>query len=234
MCRKGICIGILILLTIGCACASPVFNSENPRLGKISLTQDDSKFLNIAFDESKGTGKGYDTLYADTNFNGRFDVSEKFSSGSQRSSRPDGRSHQTLELNTAFCRKSVSRPSSLYILWYPGPKRSSTNPSRDVLVGWSPQIVRGPVLSMTSRFNPFASTTKRACIFSGPRRSVIVTIRPDTAKRGNSGIGVNLHLGDWTVSSPFGSGFPTSLVIKGMDGKVAHRASGDMSKFGFG
>lgn len=53
------------------------FVSEKPAFAKIGVAADESKVLLVAFDESKGTGSGYDTLYADTNFNGVLEAAEK-------------------------------------------------------------------------------------------------------------------------------------------------------------
>ena len=52
------------------------YKSEKPRYAKVVLNADGSKVLSVVFDESGGTGKGYDILYADVNFNGKFEESE--------------------------------------------------------------------------------------------------------------------------------------------------------------
>ncbi len=48
----------------------PVYASEKPLYAAIAVNEAASKVLTLVFDESKGTGKGYDTLYTDLNFNG--------------------------------------------------------------------------------------------------------------------------------------------------------------------
>jgi hypothetical protein len=55
----------------------PNYTSEKPRYAKLAVAKDGSKVLAVVFDESKGTGEGYDILYADTDFNGTFDPGEK-------------------------------------------------------------------------------------------------------------------------------------------------------------
>jgi hypothetical protein len=47
---------------------APSFVSSSPSYVNLYLTEDKSKILKLAFDESKGTGTGYDTLYASVNF----------------------------------------------------------------------------------------------------------------------------------------------------------------------
>lgn len=62
--------------------AEPVkFVSEKPTYAKIALTADAQKVLLLALDESGGTGSGYDTVYADANFNGIIEAAEKLAAG---------------------------------------------------------------------------------------------------------------------------------------------------------
>lgn len=53
------------------------FVSKKPAYAKIALTADEQKVLFLAFDESGGTGTGYDTAYADTNFNNVLEAAEQ-------------------------------------------------------------------------------------------------------------------------------------------------------------
>jgi hypothetical protein len=48
----------------------PAYSSEKPLYARIELDEKGSKVLTLALDESKGTGKGYDTMYPDLNLNG--------------------------------------------------------------------------------------------------------------------------------------------------------------------
>ena len=69
---------IMISFSAGLAQPQPVrFKSEKPAYSKIALTEDEQRVLLLAFDESGGTGSGYDIVYADTNFNGVLEASEK-------------------------------------------------------------------------------------------------------------------------------------------------------------
>ncbi|MBU0611104.1 MAG: hypothetical protein KKI08_24710 [Armatimonadetes bacterium] len=71
----------LLLLSLSVAVAqTPVpveFVSAKPAFAKLALTADDQKVLLLAGDESGGTGTGYDTIYADTNFNSVIEAAEK-------------------------------------------------------------------------------------------------------------------------------------------------------------
>ncbi len=69
------CLGILSVFTIALACAAaqtsqPRYSSAKPLYARLALDEKGSKMLDLAFDESGGTGAGYDMIYADLNFNG--------------------------------------------------------------------------------------------------------------------------------------------------------------------
>jgi hypothetical protein len=55
----------------------PAFKSEKPRFTIWVLGDGKKSAMTLAWDESGGTGKGYDTFYFDTNFNGDLTEPEK-------------------------------------------------------------------------------------------------------------------------------------------------------------
>jgi hypothetical protein len=55
---------------------------DKPLYAKVALNEDGSKVLSVMFDGSKSTGTRYDVLYADVNFNGKFDADERFEKAS--------------------------------------------------------------------------------------------------------------------------------------------------------
>ena len=67
--------GTLMLLSVASGCRAdpakePTYSSQKPRYAKVVVNEDGSKVLTVVFDESRGTGKGYDRMYVDLNFNG--------------------------------------------------------------------------------------------------------------------------------------------------------------------
>jgi hypothetical protein len=48
----------------------PRFSSAKPLHAFVAVNENRTKILSLVFDESKGTGEGYDRIYADLNFNG--------------------------------------------------------------------------------------------------------------------------------------------------------------------
>lgn len=69
---------VFIMISFSAGFAQPVrFKSEKPAYSRIALTGDEQRVLLLGFDESGGTGSGYDAVYADTNFNGVLEAGEK-------------------------------------------------------------------------------------------------------------------------------------------------------------
>ncbi len=89
--RLTVRLGILSVLTMAVACAAgqmseASYSSQKPVYAKVALAEDGSKLLSVVFDESKGTGNGYDVLYADTDFNGAFDEPQKVTAKTRKCS----------------------------------------------------------------------------------------------------------------------------------------------------
>jgi len=112
--RRSISVmGVLTLLLLPLCClGEPAkeapFSSKKPLYAKVAVTEDASKVLCVAFDESKGAGEGYDALYADANFNGRFEESEKLTASIHRCS-PTGIhcNYAAVKLNVPYNNKGA-------------------------------------------------------------------------------------------------------------------------------
>ena len=69
--------GLILVFTVLLAASSALaeaaseraYSSEKPLYAFVVVNEAGTKVLKLAFDESQGTGKGYDTIYADLNFN---------------------------------------------------------------------------------------------------------------------------------------------------------------------
>jgi hypothetical protein len=78
----------------------PVYASTKVRYGFFVLGNGRQSVMTLAWDESEGTGKGYDTLYADTNCNGILgEDGERFFWSNEPAKRPGGKGpHELYEV----------------------------------------------------------------------------------------------------------------------------------------
>ena len=229
------------------ALAGPKFKSAKPRFARVSVTKDDSKILNVVFDESKGTGKGYDTLYADTNFNGKFD--EKAQSTSPRSLGRGGFiSSFKIGLNVSFSNKIKTIPNSNRI--YFGYVRFPENEGSKEIFTSKLEMKTGHASKIrwymfSSEFNPstsFSSAPVRK-FKSVPR--IQMESKPDIANKGNTGFAIKLFFGDMNMhfmdmaslgSSTTGvvKNESVSIIIKDSSRKLIRHDKGGLDKFAFG
>ena len=281
--RKAIArIIILVSLAVpslGEPAKEPLYSSEKPVYLKVALDEAGSKAMLVVFDESKGTGKGYDVLYADTNLNRKFDKNEKVSATS----------HNCLtvldEKGTLLARfvfdesnGSAKRYDELYadinadinLSGAPGVEcdfpplkvnvRSSNRPANspdscDVIFNYEKH--RYPAKSRESfqatatiRLQEGSAQWEYSCrgtvrpsekVGSAPVWNLLhtpklkITTEPDKLRRGNLGIGLELLSGEaYVTRGEAGAPLKARVEVKKSDGRIAHKADGDLSKFGFG
>ncbi len=67
---------VCALLSNAHAAGTVAFKSKQPLYAKIAVSGKSVRIVSLALDESKGTGKGYDILYVDSNGNKRFEKAE--------------------------------------------------------------------------------------------------------------------------------------------------------------
>jgi len=220
-----------------CHAEYPKFVSKNPKFAKIAITQDGSKVLAVAFDESKGTGTGYDTLYADTNFNDKFDKSEKIAGKVLHDGRAISVSFFMPKLSIPFNARTKAEQQSLAFAYVTFPESPSVPPLVRFSARNSIQLSRGDAHTsyfLNTDFKPAAGLAKAHVIGLGDEAKLKVTTlqRPHPNQdQGFTGIAVALMIGNWTVSTRH---LPTILDIKDANGKLIHTEAGDLSKFAFG
>ncbi len=73
--RRLASVGIVLMLVVAVspplaeAAHEPAYSSKKPLYAFVVVNEAGTKVLKLVLDESRGTGKGYDTIYADVNFN---------------------------------------------------------------------------------------------------------------------------------------------------------------------
>ncbi len=228
----------------------PTYSSQKPLYAKIALTRDASGVLLLAFDESAGTGGGYDTIYADVNLNGNLadekpmkGTLEKRDAGSRTwitySFAPiDLRAPQTDSSAQGECLRHVSIRYRQYRPRRPGPEREgramfdleASASLIDQTGEWEYSFNRYDFLTAES---PEKAPLVHTFGERGP--ALRITAMPDPAKRGCLGIAARLVAGgsriSWTKR-----GKPTRASVQIVDerGKaiISHSVRFDRLSFG--
>jgi len=213
--------------------------SKRPLFGKVALTEDGSKVLSVALDESGGTRTGYDLLYADVNFNGRFEESEKSAATAVKR-------HGTWLASSSFAPIKLKVPYN--------EKAQGIPDTCEVTLGYR-QYPRHGVpeeVPLTAKFKLSQGATEWEYAFSGgiePSKmlekaptwraegepKLQMNVRPDGYRKGNLGIGLTLSAGENTLQC-WNAGQPVKahVEIKKPNGEVAHRGDATLDRFTFG
>jgi len=243
------------------AAARVVLRSKKPLYAKVALDEDGSKVLSVMYDESEGTGKGYDILYADVNFNGTFEHAERIKKTSHPYMFQHGRlragwagwSFSPIILNVPFNEKGqrVSDPCKITFRYqrYPIPDRvprlvSVTPPPSAAKVREVFEILSEIRLRQDSTVWEYSfegnmkpsESVKSAPVWSfDDRPKLQVSTRPDGRKKGNLGIALNVPAGEHRFECKKEGEPPKAHVeIRKLDGTVVHEGDDDLGKFRFG
>ncbi len=253
--RKAIgCIVVVLLLTVSlCFSAEltkqPAYRSGKPLYAKFVLDEGGTKVLTLAFDESAGTGKGYDTMYADLNVNGDL-TDEKAMKGTLL--KRGGSSHTcsfpplTVDVPYNDRSKAVEKPWELSISIH------EDTPSR--LFG----LVRGQTqrqvwidgkirlkdeagewqYNFSSAMQPAEQLAEASSIANRGKPVLRVMTQPDRQKKGNTGIAayLSVELGYLFLFQCLKAGQPVKahVLVKDAQGKTVHSEDISHEKLRFG
>jgi len=250
--KKAIgCIVAVVLISASLACAAegikePAYRSKKPLYAAVVLDEAGTKVLTLAFDESAGTGKGYDTLYADVNVNGDL-TDEKAIGGNRLGLRGSSSTCSfpfTMDVPYNEKSKGVEKPWELTVAIH------EYTPSR--LFG----LVRGQTqqqVSIDGRMRLKDEAGEWQYIFSfgmqpaedsaaaSPIRFrgkpvLRVMTQPDRQKEGNTGIAAYLSLDPVVLSQCLKAGQPVKahVLVKDAQGKTVHSEDVSHDKLTFG
>ena len=239
--KHRIIIGIGILLLLGSVTqvtADAVkFKSKKPLYAAIAINEKGDKILKLVFDESGGTGNGYDDLYADTNFNGVFEQSERYSGKKSFQSGTFKSEFPTISVSDGVM---IKRPSGSMVpantlsltLSY---TRNTSDEKIEVQCGW---ILRQKTAAWhyysKSKLKP-SSDLNKAPIQRLYSPQIRIDVGPDKRKKGQVGIAIQLeNEGSRMTCSKDSKSSSVDLVITNASGSVVKQDSGAPSKFGLG
>jgi len=246
-------IAMLSLLSVAISCVGqgakePAYVSKKPLYANVALCEDGSKVLTLAFDESEGTGEGYDTIYADLNFNGDL-TDDKAIRGTFRKagSSSIGCYFPPIGVDVPYNEKGkgIETPCQILIRYYQFRTRVAT-PEQSTRAN---QIFslranirlkhKGGIweYGWASRLSP-AEKPEEAPVLSGLGAEPVVLrveARPDRRKERHLGIGAHLISGTRGIScSKSNTPIKARVQIKNQRGKLVHSQGVRLDKLFFG
>jgi hypothetical protein len=231
--------------------ASRRYKSARPQYARLALNEDGLKRLCVVFDESKGTGSGYDVLYVDVNFDGAFEDVEKSECNTlQHQGKVISSSFAPVELSVPYDGNPESRAGWRVAFGYHAPSaRSPAAKSVWVSQPSSPSVGDFHITGILSvpmgdaLWSYFVSgdvetsnkletaSVWRVC----PPPELKVETRPDGRKKGNLGIGLQLATDENDLlCKKDGAPVRARVEVKTPNGKVVHRGEETLDKFVFG
>lgn len=253
--RQGFAYGLfagsvsLSLLLVGCGSqtpsegpsrieGNPSFVSDDLRYAKFALSNDGSKTLNVVFDESRGTGKGYDLVYADVDFRGSFESATRAKAATwKRRKRLDCRFPPiALDLPTTADSALMSgRCTIVFSL----SNYSRKNPAQETFAAQTRLMVQGKSGSWSYQFSePFTpardpATAPVANLLTPPE--IRVATQRDKKRHGQTGIALSLVRNNVPVAIRRPNvPLRAQVEIKDAAGEVVHKGEGRLADFAFG
>jgi hypothetical protein len=242
---------LLLLVTVlpcpGKLVKEPSYSSDKPLYALVMLDEDATKVVTIVFDESQGTGKGYDTIYADLNLNGDL-TDDKTIKGTLKARDRLGMTYWfgPIALDVPYNEKArgAKKPWELFIRHgeYTERKllgliRGETHSSFS-LTGWMKlKDERGEwVYTLLTGVEPVESLPEASPVRFCVKPTLQVDAIPDRQKKGNTGIGAYVRLGSnklhrWRRGD---QEVPAQVRVKNRDGKTVHSEDVSLAKLSFG
>lgn len=217
-------LALLLILTAMCAntlCAQELV-SATPRYMTIILPEFGGKGVSVVFDESAGTGKGFDTIYVDANLDGTFDADEKLTADPEKiingvmsplgsaDIKPAG--EMPFAYNIAFQYAQVSK----HDFFSASVTRNMESNGRKWSFQYAGEIVPSKSKDKPLMYKPVAAL--KPILKAGPygRATGIIAV---------------LKSGDITVASP---DITVDLQVKNPAGKIIREDKGSLDKYGYG
>jgi hypothetical protein len=195
--------------------------------------------VSVVFDESGGTRTGHDILYADVNFNGRFEEGEKFQAA-------DVKRYGTWLSTSTFAPIAFDVPYNEKAGGIPDPCRITLSYRQYPRAGVAEDLLVIAVLKLREKkalweytLSGSGKLSKRIedvelwRVNAAPK--IQITTRADERDKGNIGIGLGLKAGETELECrKAGEPIKAHVEIKKPDGTVVHEGDATLDKFVFG
>ena len=217
------CLMMLFILSANILCAQELVSTD-PRYAAVVLPEFGGKNVLVIFDESAGTGKGYDTVYVDANLDGVMSKDEKYAAEPEAPSLGNGVYHsfRFIALNPSVKTLVSYRMSFIYSRFGPN-ENFNIVLSRDMQykgktwsVPYSSKLMPSKDSAKPFIFQPVYAP--KAIIKSGPFND-------------ETGVAIKLVSGDIEITPAYST---VTLTVKNSAGKIVKKTSGNIYKFCFG
>ncbi len=255
-------IAIVFLSNMALSCLvevgkEPKYASEKPLYARLALDRKATTTLTLVFDESQGTGKGYDTVHADVNFNSDLtddkatkrtlrDMIFPSSPLRQRTSLGVSCDFPPIQVDVPYSEegKQVQKPwwIDLYYEQHEGSRffgLAKPETVRRFILEAGTKRRDGPgewAYSFGAVLQPAESLPSAKAVDLGGKPSLQVLTQPDRRNKGNMGIAASLVCGDVYITCAKGGRLtiPAHLQIKNEQGKIIHSEDVGLDKLVFG
>jgi hypothetical protein len=232
--------------------------SKKPLYAKVAMDEGGSKVLSVMYDESQGTGEGYDLLYADVNFDGTFEQAERIEKTFHPATRStgalpvgwEGWAFSPISLNVPFNEKGegVPDPCKITLRYQKHPiiahirRIASETKEREFIEVFEVlseiQLRQDSTVweySFEGNMKPSESLESAPIWSFEASPKLEITTRPDGRKEGNLGIALNVPAGEKRFQCKKAGQPPKAHVeIKRPDGTIVHKGDETLDKFRFG
>lgn len=215
---------MILVISASAAFSSPKLISAKPRYVSIVDVKGSGKTVSVIFDERRGTGRGYDILYIDSNCNGKFEASEKYAVGRL----DDDFYYFPVVHIPAFAGKNQkSVDLSFEYTRYPKPGNYSITIDITYRNG-SMFSLSDNMFSLSDKLKPSTNPTKPYVLRFYATPTLNIHIKPANL---HTELALTLNSGSGEFDS---EAFTADISIADKNGKVIKKDKGTLYKFGFG
>lgn len=206
------------------------FVSAKPLFLKLAMGGgEQAPVVAVGFDESKGTGSGYDLVYIDTNGNGVLEATEKYAAESGAGA-ANFNVNLPATLFPAPVGEGIEKAVAARFLVY---SLGNLNPS--VMVNLNLRLTQGDQVwnySLSSSGATPAGSLKEAPVLHAGPLQIVPTVRPGAS----CGIAARLQANDFSLNcaGPAGAISNVTIRIQSAGGQVAHQETVPLGRLGFG
>jgi len=244
--RKLMSVAVAFMSLIATMCAvegaskEPSYRSQKPLYAFVVLDEGYTKVLELVLDESEGTGKGYDTLYADLNLNGDLTDDEALKGTMRKSESILSCRFPAIEPGVPYNEKGkgVEKPWEITISYVQYGMGQGEQTDRRFSYDAKVRLRDGSAVWEYSFGEILYPVGKPegvpAADFGGKPASMLLT-EPDQEKEGHTGIAAYLRVGVTSFTCSRGEQPAIAhVLIRNEDGKTVHSEDVSSEKLKFG